>query len=203
VQTQDFRQQSGVQVQYDWSTWANSPTLHPQYGLYTPTDRLQAGRNIDRLPPLDSGWAEIEIDWPNGEPPRQPANGAYFGPMVGFAKEINREENLEVIPIGRGGGRVGLLLEAWDDEPFELAEWALPEASISTGSSPTHIPEPGDIIRVRWERISSSRLSIRASYYDASATTWQTDVLAGVFDQQDGWFVLCIRINGTEFSSAS
>jgi hypothetical protein len=111
LQNHDYRNESGVQVQYDWSTWEYHPTLDRQFGLYTPMYRLQAGRNIDRMPELVNGWAEIEIDWPKGIPTNITPNG-YFGPMVGFRKEFNREENLEVIPIGTGDGQVNLALEA-------------------------------------------------------------------------------------------
>ena len=173
LQEQDYRNQSGVQWQIDWSTWGNDLRLDPQYGLYSNSDRLQSGRNLDRMPDLTSGWAEIEVDWPKGTPPTQP-NG-YFGPMVGFRKEINREENLEVIPIGQGNGNVNLALEAWvNGTPDIRAQWPLPLASI--GGS--HIPEPSDIIRTRWKQVDAANLNIRASYYDASAATWHTDVIS-------------------------
>jgi hypothetical protein len=123
--------------------------------------------NIDRLPELTSGWAEIEIDWPKGTPLLTPSS--YFGPMVGFRKEINREENLEIIPIGNGNGTVDLALEAWVGRPIILARWPMPQSSISPNS---HIPEPGDIIRARWEQVSAASLAIQAFYYDASANRW-------------------------------
>jgi hypothetical protein len=173
LQEQDFRTQSGVQWQIDWSTWGNDLRLDATRGLYSANNRLQSGRNLDRMPDLTSGWAEIEIDWPGGTPPTAPSS--YFGPMVGFRKEINREQNLEVIPIGYGGGNVKLTLEAWvNDGPIILADWQMPQASIGGG---TRIPEPGDIIRVRWEQINSTQLNVRASYYDASAATWFTDII--------------------------
>jgi hypothetical protein len=96
--------------------------------------------------------------------------------MVGFRKEINREENLEIIPIGRGNGAVDLAFEAWNDHELVLATWPLPPASISSGGAPTHIPEAGDVIRVRWEQVGAS-VSVRASYYDASAQRWHADVI--------------------------
>ncbi len=146
--------------------------MDPTAGLYSANERLQSGRNLDRMPDLTSGWAEIEMDWPNGTPDTAPSS--YFGPMVGFRKEINREENLEVIPIGRGGGAVDLVLEAWvNGGPVGLGQWGMPLASI--GGS--HIPEPGDIIRARWEQINASQLNVKASFFDASANKWYTNVI--------------------------
>ena len=172
VQEQDFRTQRGVQWQIDWSTWEMDLRMHPTFGLYSAANRLQSGRNIDRMPGLVSGWAEIEIDWPAGTPPASPTS--WFGPMVGFRKEISREENMEIIPVGRGGGAVDLVLEAWvNGGPVELAHWPLPQASALN----SHIPEPGDIIRVRWEQINATQLNVRASYYDASANSWKTNAI--------------------------
>ncbi len=176
-QIQDYRTQSGVQWQIDWSTWQNNLTLDSQTGLYSVTDRLQSGRNLDRMADLTSGWAEIEIGWPQGTPPTSP--NSYFGPMVGFRKEINREENLEVIPIGKGNGEVDLVLEAWIGSPVILAHWPMPAASIGGGS---HIPESGDIIRARWEQVTQNDIRVRASYYDASTSTWHTDIIDYQFD---------------------
>jgi hypothetical protein len=183
LQEQDFRTLDGAMWQIDWSSWANDLRLDPVHGVYSDTSRLQSGRNIDRMPTLTSGWAEVEIGWPKGTPTdRTPANGAYFGPMVGFRKEINREENLEIIPIGRGGGNVALALEAWNDTPEVLAEWPLPLASISSGGAATHVPEPGDVIRARWDAVTSTTLRVRASYFDASAQQWHTDVIDGTWN---------------------
>jgi hypothetical protein len=100
--------------------------------------------------------------------------------MVGFRKEINREENLEVIPVGAGGGNVNLVLEAWvpPGEAKVLAQWAMPTASIGG----THIPEAGDIIRARWDQLSLTELRVRASYYDASAALWYTDIINHTLD---------------------
>ncbi len=177
VQEQNYRSLSGIQWQIDWSTWGLDLRMDPRFGLYSATSRLQSGRNIDRMPSLQSGWAEIEVDWPQGTPPNI-ASG-YYGPMVGFRKEINREENLEVIPIGRGGGLADLVLEAWvNGGPVFLAGWPLPAAS--TGSM--HIPEPGDIIRVRWEQVSATQLDVKASFYDASANTWHTNIINTTFN---------------------
>jgi hypothetical protein len=175
VQTQDYRSQSGVQAQYDWATWKNNPTLSAQLGLYTPVDRLQAGRNIDRMPNLSSGWAEIEIDWTNGPPPvGQTLTGAFAG-LIGFHKEVNREENLEVAPVRDSDGKIRLFYDAWTSgSPVIFARWELPAAATSGGSN---IPETNDIIRVRWEQLGATRLNVRISYYDASAGTWYNDVI--------------------------
>ena len=176
LQTHDFRSTSGVQVQYDWSTWALQPTLHAQVGLFSAADRIQAGHTLDRMPDLRSGWAEIELDWAQGPPALLTPLG-YFGPMVGFRKEINREQNLEVIPIGNGDGSVDLALEAWVGAPVILARWPMPIAS----SGASAIPQPGDIIRVRWEELNASTLNVRASYYDASSATWHTNIINGSY----------------------
>jgi hypothetical protein len=168
-QEQDFRTQSGVQVQYDWSTWKHKPTLDPVAGLYTPVDRLQAGRNIDRMPELPTGWAEIEISWPNGAQPPQPSS-EYFGPMVGFRKEVNREENLEIIPYrDPADGKLYLVFEVWDGGGAQIkARWPLPDGAV---------PGDGDIIRARWDEVGAGQLHVRASYYDASRNAWNKDVI--------------------------
>ena len=109
--------------------------------------------------------------------------------MIGFRKEINREQNLEVIPRGNGDGTVDLLLEAWDGlGPVVLAQWPLPTASFG-GSS---IPEPGDIIRVRWTQVYADCAQVRASYFDASAGTWAVDAITGVYDVSN--------VNGVDFN---
>lgn len=176
LQEQDYRADSGVQWQIDWSTWRYDLRLDATHGLYSATNRLQSGRNLDRMPDLTDGWAEIEIGWPNGTPGTQP--NSYFGAMVGFRKEINREQNLEIIPIGQGNGQVDLVFEAWTGSPVILAEWPLPEASIGG----THIPEPGDIIRAQWEQVTATDIRVLASYYDASAAQWYVDVIDHQFN---------------------
>ena len=69
LQKIDFRTASGVQWQIDWSTWENDLLLDPDHGLYSSNNRLQSGQNLDRMPDLTNGWAQIEIDWPKGTPP--------------------------------------------------------------------------------------------------------------------------------------
>lgn len=178
VQEQNFRNLSGVQVQYDWSTWQYQPTLHAQYGLYSPTTRLQTGRNIDRMPSLTNGWGEIEIDWPNGTPP--PCTNNYCSAMIGFHKEVNREENLEVIPYANGSGVYYLYLEAWlGGNASVITSWRIPDATAAPGKN---MPEPGDIIRARWEQVNSTQINVRASYYDASQSLWHNDIINRTFN---------------------
>ncbi|MFN8637435.1 MAG: hypothetical protein U0893_26585 [Chloroflexota bacterium] len=208
VQESDYRLQSGQQWQIDWTTWANDLRLVATHGLYSASDRLQSGRNLDRLPDITSGWAEIEVGWPSGAPAdKAPSDGTYFGPMVGFRKEINREQNLEVIPIGRGNGNVSLVFEIWDGNgPTILGEWPMPLASIGGGS---HIPEPGDVIRARWDQLNATQIRVRASYYDASAAQWSANILdvtfngstASVVDFNDGFHLASsITIDTTAYS---
>ena len=204
LQEQDYRTQSGIQWQIDWSTWEWDLTLHPTHGLYSASNRLQSGRNLDKMPNLDSGWGEIEIGWPNGTPPTNP--NSYFGPMIGFRKDIAVEENLEIIPVGQGNGQVNLVFEAWvNGGPIILAQWPMPLASIGGGS---HIPEQGDIIRARWEQ-SGNTLNVKASYYDASTNTWHTDVInhnvnltnIGGINFTDGWHTASsITIDSSAYS---
>ena len=205
LQTQDYRQQSGLQWQIDWSTWEWNLIQHPQYGLYSANNRLQSGRNIDRMPSLSSGWGEIEIDWPNGTPPANP--NSYFGPMIGFRKEIAREENLEIIPIGQGNGQVNLVFQGWvNGGPVPFAQWPMPLASIGGGSQ---IPEPGDIIRARWQEVGNGLLNVRASFYDASAATWYVDIINHTIDLTnidginfaDGWHTASSITIDTQFYS--
>ncbi len=120
LQEQNFRNGSGIQVQYDWSTWENTPVLDSTFGLYSATDRLQAGRNIDRMPTLNQGWGEIEIDWPNGTPSECISN--YCSAMIGFRKEVNREENLEIIPYADASGTFYLYFEAWVGKPHRVGK---------------------------------------------------------------------------------
>ncbi len=176
LQEQDYRTLSGVQWQIDWSTWQDDLRLDATAGLYSANNRLQSGRNLDRMPDLTEGWAEIEIDWPVGTPPALP-NPA-FAPMIAFRKEINREENLEVVPVSVGNGDVNLVFDAWAGGPVVLAQWPLPEASIGG----THIPEPGDVIRARWRQASASAIRVQASYYDASQNQWYVDVIDHTFE---------------------
>jgi hypothetical protein len=180
LQEQDYRNESGVQVQYDWSTWGNTPILDSAFGLYSANSRLQAGRNIDRMPSLSEGWGEIEIDWPNNTPPSCISN--YCSAMIGFYKEVNREENLEIIPHADASGTFHLFFEAWlggEGLPVVFAHWRIPNAAAAPGRN---MLERGDIIRARWEIASATDLRVRASYYDASASVWFNDIIDHTFD---------------------
>ncbi len=173
VTEKDFRDVSGKEWQIDWTTWGENLVLNNITGLSSLSSRVQSGKNIDRLPDITQGWAEIEIGWTGGTPTLAPQG--YFGPMVGMRKEINREENLEIIPIGRGAGAVDLVYEAWaGGGPVQLAAWPLPLASVGSGS---HIPESGDIIRTRWTQETATDVRVRVDYYDASSAIWYTDVI--------------------------
>jgi hypothetical protein len=127
------------------------------------------------MPDLTNGWAEIEIGWPDGAQPSNTEPSDWFGPMVGFRKEINREQNLEIQFAPNGNGQVDLIYDAWtSDGAYVMANWPVPLASFGQNS---HIPEAGDIVRVRWEQVSSTNLNVRVSYYDASTNTWHTNII--------------------------
>jgi hypothetical protein len=179
LQTQDFRNGSGVQWQIDWSTWENDLRLDPVFGLYSSSNRLQSGMNLDRMPDLTSGWAQIVIDWPKGTPPDNSNLTGSFAGLIGFHKEINREQNLEVSPIIVNGS-AELVYDAWTGNANVFASWTLPKATLL--SDGRNIPEPGDILRVRWEKINSNSINLRASYYDASTSTWYPDVINNTHD---------------------
>jgi hypothetical protein len=174
LQTQDFRSLSGVQWQIDWSTWQNDLLFDPTHGLYSSNNRLQSGRNLDRMPDLTSGWAQIEIDWTRGIPPDNSNLSGSFAGLIGFHKEINREQNLEVSPIIVNDS-AALIYDCWTGSATVLASWALPKATLL--SDGRNIPEPGDILRVRWEKTGPTLINLRASYYDASTATWYRDVI--------------------------
>ena len=179
LQTQDFRSNSGVQWQIDWSTWGNNLRLDPVFGLYSSNDRLQSGRNLDLMPDLASGWAQIVIDWPKGTPPDNASLTGSFAGLIGFHKEINREQNLEVSPIIVNGSAV-LVYDVWTGNADVLASWTLPKATLL--SDGRNIPESGDILRVRWEKTTSTSINLRASYFDASTSTWYRDVINNTSD---------------------
>jgi len=181
VQEQDFRFPSGEQWQIDWSTWGNDLVLDPQAGIYSVSSRLQSGRNLERMPPLADGWGEMEIGWTRGAPPDEASllQGAFAG-MVGMRKEINVEENLEVI-LSMDGNRAKVIYEAWvDGGAVPFAQWELPKATSLAGRALDNLPEPGDILRVRWNEVSNRELRVRASYYDQSTNTWHNDIIDSV-----------------------
>lgn len=174
LQEQDFRIQDGRQWQIDWGTWENNLILAPYLGLFSQTSRFQAGRNLDRMLPLASGWAEIESDWPKGTPPSNDLLTNSFGGLIAFRKEINREENLEVgYTISDGVAQI--YYSAWTGEQVLFGLWRLPpSAALSDGRN---LPEPGDILRVRWEQVGEKELHVRASFFDTSAGKWSLDVI--------------------------
>jgi|GEM_PF-2123764 len=179
LQNHDFRNQNGIQWQIDWSTWKNNLVLDPAFGLYSTTYRLQSGHNLDRMPDLTNGWAQIEIDWPKGTLPGNASlNGAFAG-LVGFHKEINREQNLEVSPM-IVNGTARLIYDAWTGGENDLASWTLPKAT--TLNDGRNLPEPGDLIRIRWEQVNSNQINLRASFYDASTHTWYNNVINDTHD---------------------
>lgn len=174
LQEQDFTRQDGRQWQIDWTSWENNLILDPQFGLYSPSARFQAGRNLDRMPSLESGWAEIESDWPQGTPPANDFLTYSFGGLVAFRKEVNREENLEV-GYQISDGKAQVYYSAWVGEAVIFSLWPLPPAAaLSDGRN---LPEPGDLLRVRWEQVSDTQVHVQASFYDASAGTWYPNVI--------------------------
>jgi hypothetical protein len=119
------------------------------------------------------------MDWPKGTPPNNASLTGSFAGLIGFHKEINREQNLEVSPI-IVNGTASLVYDAWIGNAVVLASWTLPKATLL--SDGRNIPEPGDLLRVRWEKISSTSINLRASYYDASTSTWYKDVINDTHD---------------------
>jgi len=99
--------------------------------------------------------------------------GQFFGPMIGFRKSVELQENLEVIPVYRSGTEpVDLVFESWTLGPIEYATWQLP-----LDGSGHRIPGQGDIIRVRWQEVSATEIRVRVDYFDASAGTWILDAI--------------------------
>ena len=88
-------------------------------------------------------------------------------------------KNLEVSPIIINGTAV-LVYDDWTGIADILASWTLPKATVLLDGR--NIPEPGDILRARWEKINSTSLNLRASYYDASTSTWYRDVINDTHD---------------------
>ena len=83
------------------------------------------------------------------------------------------EENLEVVPVYRSAtASVDLVFESWTLGPIEYATWQLP-----MDGSGHRIPGRGDIIRVKWQEVSTTQIRVRVDYYDASAGTWTLDAI--------------------------
>lgn len=189
--TLDYRDQSGENVEYHYCTWSwYTPTLSATYGLTT-TDRIQSGVNCDRIAPADlaSNSVEIGIEWANGATPPWPPElefSHYFAPMVAFHKSIRLETNLEVTCY-YDAGDVTLIYESWTTGGTIYDSWQVP----IDHTSGKRIPGRGDKIRARWRVTSATNLHVQADYYDASATTWYTNVLD---DERD-----VTNINGVNF----
>jgi hypothetical protein len=172
--TKDYTSQSGENVGYHYTTWENGYTFDTNYGL-SPSNRIQSSVETSRMPDLSDGWSQIVIDWADGNTPPWPPDlmGQFFGPMIGFRKSVELEENLEVVPVYRSGtGSVDLVFESWTLGPIEYAMWQLP-----MDGSGHRIPGQGDIIRVKWQEVSATQIRVRVDYYDASAGTWTLDAI--------------------------
>jgi hypothetical protein len=174
VQEQDFTSQDGRMWQIDWTTWSNDLVLDPQFGLYSASSRFQSGRNLDRMPSLESGWAEIEFDWPQGPPPADESTADMLDGLVAFRKEVNREENLET-GFYVNNGQAVVYYCAWVGNCVDFGEWTVPQAQ--TLSDGRNLPEPGDVVRVRWEQVSDTEIHVQTSFYDASADKWYANVI--------------------------
>ena len=172
--TKDFTGQSGENIGYHYTTWENGYTLDANYGLF-PSGRIQSSIETSKMPDLSDGWSQIVIDWTGGHTPPWPPNliGSFFGPMIGFRKSVELEENLEIVPVYRSGtGSVDLVFESWTIGPKEYAAWQLP-----LDGNGHRIPGQDDIIRARWQEVSSSELQVQVDYYDASAGTWTMNAI--------------------------
>ena len=171
--TKDYTSQSGENIGYHYTTWENGYTYDAVYGL-SPSSRLQFGPENGKLPDLSDGWSQIVVDWTSGGTPTWPpvGTGNFFASMVAFRKSIELEENLEIVPYYTGA-TVNLVYESWTISAAQYATWELPV----DGTSGQRIPGQGDIIRVRWQEVSATEIRVRVDYYDASADTWNIDVI--------------------------
>jgi hypothetical protein len=170
----DYTAQSGENVGYHYTTWENGYTFDLNFGL-SPSTRIQSSIETSRMPDLSDGWSQIIIDWTGGNAPPWPPDlmGQFFGPMIGFRKSVELEENLEVVLIYRSGtGSVDLVFESWTLGPIEYAAWQLP-----MDGSGHRIPGQGDVIRVRWQEVTATEIRVRADYYDASTGLWTLDAI--------------------------
>jgi hypothetical protein len=179
--TIDFTAQSGKNIDFQYGTWkdAGSNWQDATHGIGG--FRSQAGPNSDlQRANLESGWAEIVLDWQGGLTPAWPPNETwgtnYFASMVAFKKYFPDEENLELVFLYNygGSGTTQLAYESWTTGPVIYARWEIPEATTTPGA---HIPEPGDKVRVRWEEMSATNLKVTVDYYDASTNIWYYKVI--------------------------
>lgn len=172
--TKYYTDQSGENVGYHYTTWENGYTFNTNYGI-SPTNRIQSSIETSRMPDLSDGWSQIVIDWAGGNTPSWPPDlmGQFFGPMIGFRKSVELEENLEIVPVYRSAtASVDLVFESWTLGPIEYATWQLP-----MDGSGHRIPGQGDIIRVKWQEVSATQIRVRVDYYDASAGAWVLDAI--------------------------
>ncbi len=172
--TLDYTRLAGENVGYHYTTWENGYTFDSNFG-FSPATRVQSSIETSRMPDLSDGWSQIVVDWAGGITPPWPPDlmGQFFGPMVGFRKSVELEENLEIVPVYRSStGSVDLVFESWTLGPIEYAAWQLP-----MDGSGHRIPGRGDIIRVKWQEVSATQLRVRVDYYDASAGTWTIDAI--------------------------
>jgi len=168
--TLDYRNQSGENVGFHYTTWENGFTYDPTYGL-TPSNRIQSGAELSNLDDLTDGWSVIEMEWADGSTPPWPpeGTGSFYAPMIAFHKSVELEENLELTFIYRSGsGVTDMVYESWTLSGAEYATWEVPEDHVTGHSQPGQ----GDKIRVWWSEVSSTEIRVVADYYDASADTW-------------------------------
>lgn len=179
--TIDFTAQNGKNIDFQYGTWkdAGSNWQDATHGIGG--FRSQAGPNSDlQRANLESGWAEVVLDWQGGITPAWPPDETwgtnYFASMVAFKKYFPDEENLEIVFLYNygGSGTTHLAYEAWITGPIIYAWWEIPEATAIPGA---HVPEPGDKIRARWEETSATTLKVTVDYYDASTNIWYYKVI--------------------------
>ena len=179
--TIDFTDQSGHNIDIQYATWKDAGTTWQDATNGVGGVRFQCGPNSDKQRAnLESGWAEIVLDWIDGTEPAWPPDvlwGTYFfANMVAFKKYCPDEENLEIVILYNwdSSGTAELAYEAWGDSQVVYKLWELPEATSEAGA---HFPEPGDKIRVHWEEVSATNLAVNVDYYDVSTNTWYWDCI--------------------------
>jgi hypothetical protein len=178
----DFTSQSGLNIDSQYSTWKDAGTAwqDPVHGLGGFRSQFGPNTDLQRANLDNGGWAEIVLDWTNGieqaYPPNDTWGSYYFAAMVAFKKYFPDEENLEIVFLYNygGSGTTELAYESWATGPLVYSRWQIPVASVGTNK---RIPEPGDKIRVRWEKVSATDLNVKVDYYDASASRWYLSVI--------------------------
>ncbi len=177
----DFTSQIGQNIDFQYATWASAGASWQDATHGIGGFRSQAGPNSDKQRSnLESGWAEIVLDWAGGTTPAWPPDETwgtyYFAAMVAFKKYFPDEENLEIVLLYdyNNSNTVELTYESWVTGLLTYAAWEIPVATTVPGA---HIPEPGDKIFVRWEEVSATNLLVQVNYYDASTDTWYNNVI--------------------------